>query len=79
MSLEASTRGTCRHTKHGHGWWCLRCLKKAAVRGTEERLTPGEWEVRIGPVRGIGPRVLAWQRAIERCEMDGVSLTEALS
>ena len=76
MSIEADTIGTCRHTKHQHGWWCVRCLKKLAPRGVETHVRRGVWFVTIGPVDGDGScRVHAWQAAIDRCETDGVSLS----
>jgi len=77
VSVEQNMLGTCRHTKRKHGWWCLRCLKRAAPAGVEMKMDSEWWEVDIGPVEGFGgTRVEAWQAAIKRAEMDGVSLTE---
>jgi len=74
-STKDRLRGRCHHTRHKHGWWCVRCLKRAAPRGVEEHVARGVWHVTIGPVNGdSSQRVHAWQAAIERCEMDGVSL-----
>lgn len=77
MSAERDTLGKCPHTKHRHGWWCIRCLRRIAPLGVETHVDRGAWEVDIGPVTGFGDnRVSAWQAAIERCEMDGVPMRE---
>lgn len=75
MSAERDTLGKCPHTKHGHGWWCLRCLRALAPLGRELHVDRGAWEVSIGTVTGFGScRVHAWRAAIERCEVDGVPM-----
>lgn len=68
---EATLR-RCRHTRHHHGWWCLRCLRAILPGGRALHHGRGAWEVAAGPVSGYGDtEVPAWQAAIERCVMDG--------
>ena len=66
FSFEAATIGTCNHTKHRHGWWCVRCLMNIAPGGADDHPGRGEWRVRIGPAEGFGvTRTKAWQAALE--------------
>lgn len=67
FSFEAATIGTCNHTKHRHGWWCVACLRRIAPGNAEvDHPSRGEWRVRIGPAEGFGvTRTKAWQAALE--------------
>jgi hypothetical protein len=73
FSFESATIGTCNHTKHRHGWWCVQCLSNiVSVVAEEDHPCRGEWRVRVGPVEGFGAtRPKAWQAAIEALLMGG--------
>ena len=73
--MEITSIDKCPHTKHRHGWWCVRCLRTAAPSIVVEHPGPGAWTATIGTVYGYGTnRVRAMQACIERCEMDGVPM-----
>ena len=73
FTFEAATIGTCNHTRHRHGWWCVACLRRIAPSNAEvDHPSRGEWRVRIGPAEGFGvTRTKAWQAALEALLMAG--------
>lgn len=53
---EVATLGTCRHTAHGHGWWCCRCLRALAPGIVVAHEGRGNWVANLGGFVGFGSR-----------------------
>lgn len=80
LHMEIASIDKCAHTRHRHGWWCVRCLRAAAPSIVVTHCGRGKWTATVGPVDGFGTRrVHAMQACIERCEMDGVPMREVQS
>lgn len=69
---DITTLGQCPHTKHRHGWWCVRCLRAMVPGVVVTRGTRGVWDAEWRGCIGWGTnRIHALQACIEGARMDG--------